>query len=70
MVSEAVLTQEYRLLHDEKTGNRTNVVRIVHDTETVVIRLVEIRGPSVHLLRGIHHHTDYRVSKVLTPDTD
>jgi hypothetical protein len=37
--------------HDEETDNGSNVVRIVHDTQAVVVGLVEVVCPSVHLLR-------------------
>ena len=45
-----------KVLHEEETDDRTDVVGVVHETQAVVVRVIEVSGPSIHLLRGVHHH--------------
>ena len=40
----------------EETNDRTDVVHVVHETQSVTGGLVKVSLPVVHLLRRVHHH--------------
>jgi hypothetical protein len=41
----------------EEADNTANVVGVVHETEAVVVGVIEVDSPAGHLLGRVHHHT-------------
>jgi len=42
---------------DEERGDGTQVVSVVHETETGTLRIVKELDPISHVLRVVHHHS-------------
>jgi hypothetical protein len=48
--------------YEEEADDGTDIVRVVHETEAVLVGVVEVDSPATHLLGGVHHHTSASVS--------
>lgn len=44
------------VIHDEEADNGADIVRIIHDSQAIIVRFIKVFVPSIHLLRRVHHH--------------